>query len=295
MKKIAFSLVCYLLSCPAYAHVTDTINVYFATGKSVITQGVKDQVSNFIYQDVLQTSQSVQIVGYTDYVGGNAYNDKLSRDRAQSVKRFLMSFGFAEKNITICIGKGKVLRENMSDKEGFARDRRVDIVTNAPPVTPPAAKEVPKPKPAPIKKQKEDDTELAWGGIQATQINQLKKDDVLVLKNLYFFPGRHVVKTESEPTLRNLFEALDENPSVKIRIEGHVCCVKGSASDALDFDTHEIALSVNRAKTVYDYLVKKGIDKERLSYKGFGASKRVAEEFNEEEADKNRRVEIRIQ
>ena len=53
-------------------------------------------------------------------------------------------------------------------------------------------------------------------------------------------------------------------------------------------------LSGKRAKAVYDYLLAKGIDKERLSYKGFGMLKPLAENTTEENRALNRRIEFRI-
>lgn len=294
MKKILALLSFCLPAYIAAAH-TDTVRVYFATAKSEIAPGVQEQLAGYIYNDVLQSRQTIQIVGYADYVGGNRSNDQLSKRRANAVKRFLMQYGFQEKNITICIGKGEVERD-MKGNDGFARDRRVDIVIN-PPVTSP--EEVPAPSaPVPAPKPVAEKKAPAPKSAQAIQkdITTLKKGETLVLNNIYFYPGRHMVKPESAAALNSLYEILDENPGVNIGIEGHVCCVKGSASDALDFDTREIALSVNRAKAIYNYLVKKGIDKDRLSFKGFGASRRVVQEENtEEDADKNRRVEIRIE
>jgi flagellar motor protein MotB len=54
-------------------------------------------------------------------------------------------------------------------------------------------------------------------------------------------------------------------------------------------------LSINRAKAVYDFLIRSGIDKSRMTYKGFGsANKRFPDEKNAEEENLNRRVEIMI-
>jgi len=79
---------------------------------------------------------------------------------------------------------------------------------------------------------------------------------------------------------------MEEMPTLKISIEGHICC-----------DSNDVTqLSLARAKLVYDYLVKNGIDAKRLSYKGFGATRPIhpLPELNENEQKENRRVEIRI-
>ena len=292
MKKIFLLLFAISSGQQLLAQKSDTLRVYFETAKSTMSKGIQDQVSGYIFDDIIHENQPLQIIGYADYVGGNQYNDKLSQARAKNVKKFLMTYGFAEKDITICIGKGEVDRGNVAGNGGFIRDRRVDIVTNPAPVAP-EPEPIPTPVVAtlpPVVKKPLDKPAKP----QLQDITTLKKDETLVLQKLYFYAGRHVVRPESEHVLVDLYNILKKHEELRIQIEGHVCCVQGSVSDALDFDTHEIALSVNRAKMVYLYLVNKGIAETRLSFKGFGATRRIAPEFNEEEADKNRRVEIRI-
>jgi len=53
-----------------------------------------------------------------------------------------------------------------------------------------------------------------------------------------------------------------------------------------------LALSENRAKVILNYIVSKGIDEERLLYKGYGGTKPVAPNDSEDNKKKNRRVEI---
>ena len=107
--------------------------------------------------------------------------------------------------------------------------------------------------------------------------------------------GSHVIREDSYETLEKLYKILKDNPKLKISIEGHVCCIHYDEPDANDIDTNEPVLSLNRAKAIFVYLINKGIDENRLQYTGFG--KRypiVAFEKTEEDAEKNRRVEIRI-
>ena len=83
---------------------------------------------------------------------------------------------------------------------------------------------------------------------------------------------------------------MKENPKLKIEVQGHICCVYNGDGD--DLDTGERNLSVARAKAICDFLIKNGIDASRLSYRGFGSSKRLP---NISIFDsKNRRVEILI-
>ena len=125
-------------------------------------------------------------------------------------------------------------------------------------------------------------------------INKYKTGETIVLDNIYFYPESHRVREQSADELQVLYSMLHSNPTLKIRIEGHVCCVT-DVEDAFDIDSQDNQLSVNRAKYIYDFLIKKGIDRERLKYIGFGRSKPVVPvELNEADANKNRRVEIRI-
>jgi outer membrane protein OmpA-like peptidoglycan-associated protein len=84
-----------------------------------------------------------------------------------------------------------------------------------------------------------------------------------------------------------LYKLMKKNKSMVIRIEGHV---NGTGQKVF-----EQFLSEKRAKTVYDYLTKKGIEKERMSTIGYGADKMLyrTPQF-EGQASANRRVEINV-
>lgn len=254
---------------------------------------IKNGLDNAIYNDVLHGGQQLQIVGYTDYVGTGKSNDVLSKSRATTVKKFLLGYGFEDEDITICIGKGEVERAGLAGNEGFARDRRVDIIIlpkiKQEPVEAVAeTKQKPSPKPLP-------EIEVAKApSVKIEDLSTAKPNEVLRLENFYFYPGRHVIRPESAGELTRLNKVMTQNPTLKISIEGHVCCVAKEAGDALDIDTHELALSLNRAREVYSFLIKRGIDDERLSFKGWGGSKPLVVERTEDDADKNRRVEIRV-
>ena len=108
----------------------------------------------------------------------------------------------------------------------------------------------------------------------------------VVLRNIFFDVNKYELKPESQVELDKIVQLLTENPSVKILIEGHTDNV-GSAADNLK-------LSENRAKAVINYLSSKGITAARLSSKGFGATKPVAENKSEEGRAQNRRTELKV-
>lgn len=106
----------------------------------------------------------------------------------------------------------------------------------------------------------------------------------IILKNIFFETGSAILKTESTAELNRLRELLAENPSLKIRINGHTDDVGGEAENLL--------LSENRARAVFDFLLKNGIETGRLSFKGFGESQPVDSNLTAEGRAKNRRTEF---
>lgn len=106
------------------------------------------------------------------------------------------------------------------------------------------------------------------------------------LNNLFFDFGKSDLRKESQSELENLLSIIKSSPSMKIEIEGHTDNV-GSASSNLQ-------LSKDRAKAVVDWLIGKGIAKNRLQFKGYGKSKPVADNETNEGRQRNRRVEFRI-
>ena len=286
MYKITLCIVSFFAINPVFAQkTTDTFKLYFDLDIPALNEKMQKKIDLLIYNDKIITGSGVTIVGYADYLGSDNYNQDLSMKRAKNVKDYLVKYGgMNEKDITLCVGRGKVDRKDMSSQDGSPRDRRVDIVmNNKTAVTLPT-------KPKPGKK----DTIRRVTVTNIDDIKALRVGSVFKLNNVYFPADRHVMKEESIATLEKLFQVLKNNPKMKISIEGHVCCIR-DAPDALDIDTYEPSLSVNRAKAIYKYLVDKGIEAARLSYVGFGRRRPViANEQSEEDADKNRRVEIRI-
>jgi outer membrane protein OmpA-like peptidoglycan-associated protein/tetratricopeptide (TPR) repeat protein len=108
----------------------------------------------------------------------------------------------------------------------------------------------------------------------------------IVLKNIFFDINKYDLKPESQVELDKLVQLMQDNPGVKIQIEGHTDNV-GSAADNLK-------LSENRAKAVVNYLMSKNITAARLTAKGFGATKPIAENSTEEGRGQNRRTELKV-
>ena len=277
----------------------DTFRLYFDLNVANLSKNTEKKIDLLIYNDKIINGSTIMVIGYADFLGSEAYDKNLSMQRAKNVKEYLVKYGVDAEFIKVCLGKGKVEHRDMTDKDGNANDRRVDIVVNNQVRRyETVLKSAGSGTTTNGKNKKDTDTKKKNGngssGPDIKELTQLKAGETLLLKNVYFPPGSHYIKPESYETLEKLYRILNDNPKLKISIEGHVCCIH-DVPDALDIDTNEPVLSLNRAKAIFGYLVKKGIAEDRLQYIGFGKQHPIVTfERTEDDADKNRRVEIRI-
>jgi outer membrane protein OmpA-like peptidoglycan-associated protein len=115
----------------------------------------------------------------------------------------------------------------------------------------------------------------------------LKKIEVgktVVLNNIFFEVNKFELREVSITELNQLADLLNKNKTLKIELSGH--------TDNSGIEAENKVLSENRAKSVFSYLVSKGIEEARLSYKGYGSSHPIAENKTEEGKAKNRRTEF---
>jgi outer membrane protein OmpA-like peptidoglycan-associated protein len=117
-------------------------------------------------------------------------------------------------------------------------------------------------------------------------LQPIEVEAAVVLRNLFFDTKKYDIKPQSEVELDKVVQFLQDNPTVKIQIEGHTDNV-GTATD-------NQKLSTARAISVVNYLVVSGIKGDRLVAKGFGASKPVADNKTEEGRAQNRRTELKV-
>lgn len=263
----------------------DTLYVHFDYDKSFLTSKAKGDIDGFFSRILRSGSiQTITLAGHCDSIGNHGYNDSLSMARVFSVRQYLYTKGAPERILTDLKGWGKRLPvyENTTD-ENRAFNRRVEIVLKSLPhknvVSSPRSETPPAPPSPGISKFVKD--------------TATKTGDQLVLKGLLFFGGRHFPLQISLPVLEELLQAMQEHPTLRIEIQGHVCCAKNG--DGYDSDTRTNDLSVRRARFVFEYLRGRGINAERMTYKGFGSTqKKFPLEENDEQQTANRRVEIKI-
>ena len=114
----------------------------------------------------------------------------------------------------------------------------------------------------------------------------IERDASVVLKNIFFDVNKFELKPESQVELEKLIQLLTENPALKIEISGHTDNVGKPADNLL--------LSNNRAKAVVNYLVSKAVPAQRLTAKGYGETKPMADNKTEDGRALNRRTEMKV-
>lgn len=110
---------------------------------------------------------------------------------------------------------------------------------------------------------------------------------VSILRNLYFDFDKATFRTESYTELNKLEAMLSQNPQMVIEIAGH--------TDAVGTKAYNMDLSLRRAQAVKNFLIKKRIDARRVKTKGYGKTRPLASNDDEESGrELNRRVEFKI-
>ena len=112
---------------PTSEKVTYAADAFFDFDKSTLKPEAKAKLDDLVSKTGGINLEVIIAVGYTDGIGTDAYNQKLSVQRAESVKQYLVSKGL-EKNRVYTEGKGK--KQPIADNktaEGRAKNRRVEI------------------------------------------------------------------------------------------------------------------------------------------------------------------------
>lgn len=224
-------------------------------------------------------SLEIEISGHTDNTGPVENNERLSRVRAKAVHDYLISNGGDKKRITY---KGYGSRQPIASndtKEGRKLNRRTEfqVLKVAPEysISSGNAKEsltkileTPRPK--------SSDTTS-----QALEVGKR-----IIANNISFDVSETSLQKESFVALDVFVKLMKDIPSLEIEVSGH--------TDNLGSSRTNQELSVQRAKAVLDYIASKGIDKNRMTYKGYGSSDPIESNSTIEGRKKNRRIEFEI-
>ena len=225
-------------------------SIYFEFDKYVLNEKEVNEAIDFIKKTDSTRIESIQIFGYTDDVGKDAYNFKLSTKRANAIQDRFIENGIRSKIIVTIEGKGRILIdddivENLPEKR--SKNRRVDVVVNL--------------KPLP---------KIEIPGFYTTiQKNHIVGDHVY-LENVLFQRGSSKLEFKSKTDLDKIARLLQKYKNLQFEIQGHVCCTPPYQKEAIDMDTKKRQLSINRAQSVYKYLIFKKVSKARMTFKGYG-------------------------
>jgi outer membrane protein OmpA-like peptidoglycan-associated protein len=176
--------------------------------------------------------------------------------------------------------------DNASDIYPIPCDvERPQVVDKEPPSTPdqPQPPVVADPKPAPDQPVVQSKKEKI---LKELDKDKIREGQTIRIDKLYFKADSSSITEQSYPVLDEIYEFLVENPSVVVEIGGH--------TNGIPSPEYCDKLSTERAKAVADYLILKGIDPERLKYKGYGKRQPIDTNRTAAGRKRNQRVEIKI-
>jgi outer membrane protein OmpA-like peptidoglycan-associated protein len=118
------------------------------------------------------------------------------------------------------------------------------------------------------------------------ELNPVQLNASFVFNNILFATNSFELPVNGLAELQQLVQVLQDNPTLKVEISGH--------TDNTGNPKDNLTLSTNRAKAIVDYLMGKGIDHTRLSYKGYGDTQPIADNNSESGRAKNRRTSFTV-
>lgn len=288
--KTIFLLFFMILSSICFSQ--EQIEVFFDSNQFELNSKESKLLQDWIL--VNKNSKIIAINGFTDEDGDAKSNDSLSQKRVNSIYKLVqnkikiredyksISFGenFKQSPVKSKNRKATIIylkeKDIYREKELFPEQAKINVV--AKPVTFPTQIKITNPNGS----VNVYDLDVQF----MSELNNAKKGEKITLQNLNFIINTFAIVNESRAKLYQLLLVLQQNPKLKINIQGHLCCVGIDKKD----------LSTQRAKAIYKFLEFNKIDKSRMSYQGFGSTIPIFSipEKNESEREANRRVEIEI-
>lgn len=262
LKRVTF----FLLSIGSFCFAQEKMNVFFDFNKYDLNPAAVIVLNDWILKH--PESKVLRIYGFCDWKGSNKYNDTLSLERVQTVFNYLTAHKIEIDNDYLQRGFGK----NFTQDKTQSLNRKVEILYDTSSIEKSTAP-----------KKLIEVTEI----VLSDQVKTAKRGDLIRLKNINFYNNSARIVQKSKTVLYDLLCVMQDNPKLKIEIQGHICC---QANNSMDH------ISSARAKAIYNYLIQNKIKRDRLTYKGYGVSQPIypIPEKSALEEDENRRVEIKI-
>ena len=130
-----------------------------------------------------------------------------------------------------------------------------------------------------------DNLSLSKDGVLIIELEKVKPG-TFILENIFFEKSKSSLKKSSLVELNKVLKLMQINPDLKVQISGH--------TDSDGDDDFNLELSINRAKSVVNWLIDNNIDQNRLSFKGYGETRPIEENNSITNKAKNRRTELTI-
>lgn len=287
-------LFIYIFLQSVFSFSQEQFVVYFESNKHETTK-----TENKKLQDWMLDNKEVKIVainGYTDEDGTSGFNDTLAKKRVNFIFNQVKdkikiredfktrSFGENFKQSANKAENRKVTIYYLLEKDLAKEDEILGIKKEEIVVQP--KKEINYPKEVVIENPDGSRVEYKLNVEFMKQIGNSAVGDKLKIDNLNFVINTFAVVNESRSKLYELLLVMQNNPKLKIELQGHLCCM---TKDRVD-------LSTQRAKAISNFLRQNGIESSRVAYKGFGVSQPLFAIPEKDEAERaaNRRVEILI-
>ena len=118
-------------------------------------------------------------------------------------------------------------------------------------------------------------------------LNEIVKEKAIVLENIFYDFDKANIRPDAALELDKLVQVLNDNPGISIELSSH--------TDSRGSDAYNQDLSQRRAESAVEYIISKGIDRSRITAKGYGESRPVVKNATtEEEHQRNRRTEFKV-
>ncbi len=257
MKSKIIIVVFLLYSLSHFAQ--EKLELYFDFDQHRLNEAAIKKINTWIASG--KDYQVTKVYGFCDWKGSNQYNDTLALKRAMTVYNYLQQNAIPlPKDVQI-----RSFGEDFEQSKIQGENRRVTL----------------------IYQEKNELVQKTPQQLLDQKVKAAKKGDIIPLPTIYFFNNSARVVPKSEPVLYDLLCVLEENPKLKIEIQGHICCMRPDEPEVI---------STARAKAIYNFLIQNKIDRKRLRFKGYGVSRPIhpIPEKNSIEEDDNRRVELLV-
>jgi outer membrane protein OmpA-like peptidoglycan-associated protein len=245
----------------------DTLVLHFAFDRSAVRPADSAAVVGYFQDTVHAGMDSVHIIGYTDTVGGEQYNGRLSQRRALAV--VALAGVFVPASCVRSLGQIEARGEADPLPGDDSLSRRALLILYYPA------------KPAPV--------------VRVDTPKRVKlpgdPDTVISLNHINFIANKAELTEAAFEALPSTTANLRAFQRLYLEIDGY-CNQPGPTLAKTD---PLFILSIDRAKYIYHYMITQGFDASHLSYKGLGNASPVnSHPVTKDEMDQNMRVEVKV-